>query len=334
MKVMTIKSPGGLHNLHLVDREPARPGRGEVLIRVRAVALNYHDYVVANGRVPVADGRIPMSDAAGEVVEVGDGVIEFRAGDPIVSVFYPMWPSGDPEPISRTVIPGETTNGYGAELVVVPELWVTRAPTGYTPVEAATLTCAGLTAWRGVVTAGRVQPGDTVLVQGTGGVSIFALQFAKAAGATVIATSSSEDKLERLRGLGADHVINYRTTPKWGEAVQDLTAGRGADLVVEIGGAGTLHQSITACRIGGRISLIGALAGARGEAPTATIFLKQITILGLAVGSRSDQLAMIRGVEANRLKPVIDSVYPLEELGEAYRRQEAQKHFGKICAEV
>jgi NADPH:quinone reductase-like Zn-dependent oxidoreductase len=218
--------------------------------------------------------------------------------------------------------------------VAVPETWVTRAPAGYSHAEAASLTCAGLTAWRGVVTEAHVKPGDCVLVQGTGGVSIFALQFAKAAGASVIATSSSLEKLERLKALGADYLINYKETAQWGEAARELTGGRGVDLVVEIGGAGTFPQSVAACRIGGRIVLIGVLAGLSGEAPLATIFLKQLAINGIAVGSRANQLEMIRGIEATGMRPVIDATYPLEGLADAYRRQEAQRHFGKICVEL
>jgi len=333
MKAAVLRAPGGLDRIEICEREAPRPGPGEVLVRVRAVALNYHDYVVANGRVKIPDGRILMSDGAGEVVEAGEGA-SFRPGEAVVSVFYPAWLAGEPDDASRVIIPGETCDGYGAQLVAVPQAWVTRAPAGLSHAEAATLTCAGLTAWRAVVIEGKVKPGDCVLVQGTGGVSIFALQFAKAAGATVIATSSSTEKLARLKALGADQVINYRETPAWGEAARELTGGRGVDLVVEIGGAGTLPQSVAACRIGGRIVLIGVLAGLSGEAPTATIFLKQLTIKGIAVGSRADQLEMIRGIEATALRPVIDSTYPLEGLADAYRRQEAQRHFGKICVEL
>jgi NADPH:quinone reductase-like Zn-dependent oxidoreductase len=333
MKAAVLKAPGGLDNITISERDPPRPGSGQVLVRVHANALNYHDYVVANGRVRIPEGRVLMSDGAGEVVEVGEGARAFHPGDGVVSVFYPAWLAGEPDEGSRVIIPGETGDGWAAEYVAVPETWVTRAPAGYRHAEAASLTCAGLTAWRGVVTEGKVKPGDCVLVQGTGGVSIFALQFAKAAGASVIATSSSPEKLERLKALGADHVINYKETPRWGEAARELTGGRGVDLVVEIGGAGTLPQSVAACRISGRIVLIGVLAGLAGEAPTATIFLKQLAIKGIAVGSRADQLEMIRGIEATGLRPVIDSTYPLVGLADAYRRQEAQRHFGKICIE-
>jgi NADPH:quinone reductase-like Zn-dependent oxidoreductase len=333
MRALVLDAPGGLERIAVRALPTPAVRAGEVLVRVRASSLNYHDYVVANGRVAVPDGRILMSDGAGEVVDTGAGVRDLRPGDKVFSVFYPLWENGPPEPGSRRIIPGETADGWGAEYVAAPASWVTPMPAGYSFAEAASLTCAGLTAWRGVVVEGRVKPGDTVLVQGTGGVSIFALQFAKAAGATVVATSSSAAKLERLQALGADVLINYRETPEWGEAAVAATGGRGVDIVVEIGGAGTLAQSIAACRIGGRIALIGALAGARGETPTAAIFLKQLTVHGIAVGSRAQQLEMVRGIEANGVRPVIDSLHPLEGLPAAYERQAAQQHFGKICLE-
>jgi NADPH:quinone reductase-like Zn-dependent oxidoreductase len=335
VKAMILDSPGGLDRLRLVERPRPEPAPGEVLLRVHANALNFHDYVVAAGMMAVADGRVPMSDAAGEVAAVGDGVTGLQPGDRVVSVFYPRWLDGEgTHETTAGCIPGETHDGYGREYAAVPAEWVTKAPPGYSHVEAATLSCAGLTAWRGVVTEARIRPGDVVLTQGTGGVSIFALQFARAAGATVIATSSSEEKLEKLRALGADHVINYRETPDWGRRAKALTDGRGVDLVVEIGGASTMAQSIAACRMNGAISLIGVRAGMEGAFPLAQAFLSQLTIKGIRVGSRAHQQEMIRGVAANGIKPVIDSVHPLEALADAYRRQEAQQHFGKICVEI
>lgn len=335
MKAMIVDAPGGLDRLRLVERSTPEPGVGEVLVRVRANALNYHDYVVAAGVVAVADHRVVMSDAAGEIAAVGRGVTAFRPGDSVMSVFYPGWLAGEGAyATTGGLIPGETHDGYASEYVAVPATWITRAPAGYSPVEAASLTCAGLTAWRAVVTEAVVRPGDIVLTQGTGGVSIFALQFAKAAGATVIATSSSDKKLEKLREIGADHVINYRQTPEWGRRAKDITGGRGVDHVVDIGGGGTMAQSVAACRMNGRISLIGALAGRGQDAPWVQTFLEQLTIKGIRVGSRADQEAMIRGIEATGVRPVIDSVFPLEQLADAYRRQEARLHFGKICVEL
>ena len=331
MKTMTLKAPGGLDNLMLAERSEPKVGAGMVLIEMKANALNYHDYVIASGLMPVSDGRVLMSDGAGRIVETGAGVEGLKAGDDVVSLFYPRWQSGEADALVRTVLPGENVDGYAAQLVAVPESWVTPIPAGFSYAEAATLTCAGITAWKAVIDRPRIKPGDWVLTQGTGGVSIFALQFAKAAGARVIATSSSDQKLEKLRQLGADHVINYRDTPEWGMAAVDLTDGRGVDLVVEVGGPQTLSQSITAARTSGYISLIGVLTGITGEVPTHRIFGKQLTIQGIAVGCREDQLAMIRAIEATGLRPVIDSIRPLEDLAGAYRHQEAQRHFGKIC---
>lgn len=333
MKTTILKAPGGLENFVVVERDVPRPAPGEILFRVHGLSLNYHDYMVAVGTAPTADGRIPMSDGAGEVVEVGHGVTAFAPGDAVVSTFFPDWLSGEPTPAMTRAMGGDTVDGYAAEYVTAPATAFTKAPPGWSHVEAATLPCAGLTAWRGLVVKGQVKPGDVVLTQGTGGVSLFALQFAKAAGATVIATSSSNEKLARLSALGADHVINYRETSDWAAAALALTGGRGVDHVVEIGGAGTLPQSIKACRIGGHIALIGVLAGLSGAIPTYLIFGRQLRISGVAVGSREDQEAMIRAVTACGMRPIIDSVFPLEGLAEAYRHQASQNHFGKICIE-
>jgi NADPH:quinone reductase-like Zn-dependent oxidoreductase len=210
----------------------------------------------------------------------------------------------------------------------------TKAPAGHMPVEAATLTCAGVTAWRGLVVCGRVKPGDTVLILGTGGVSLFALQFAKAAGARVIATSSSEEKLEKLERLGADTVINYKAVPDWGRKAKDLTDGRGVDHVIEVGGPGTLTQSITACRTGGHIALIGVLTGVVAEVSIPALFSNQIRISGISIGSRADQEDMIWAITVNRLKPVIDRRFPLQEIVAAFKYYESQKHFGKVCLEL
>jgi len=332
MRSLILRAPGGLENLAFVERDMPRPKAGELLVRIQASSLNFHDYVVAMGIKPAEDGRILMSDAGGEVVAVGDGVAGFAIGDRVVSVFYREWQAGDiATDIQANIIPGDTCDGYASDYVAAPEAWFTKAPTGWSHAEAATLTCAGLTAWRGLVVEGKPKPGDTVLIQGTGGVSIFPLPFAKAAGAAVIATSSSDEKLERLRALGADHVINYRQTPEWGMKVREITGGRGVDHVVEIGGSGTLAQAVRACARGGHIALIGVLAGMGGEIPAYEIFLSQIRISGILVGSRADQLDMIRALEVNGIRPVIDSTFALDALADAYRHQASGQHFGKIC---
>jgi NADPH:quinone reductase-like Zn-dependent oxidoreductase len=333
MRVVRLRAPGGLENLNLVEEDRRQPGPGEVLVRIRACSLNFLDDLLVQGKKPSADGRIPLSDGAGDVVAVGGGVDEFKVGDAVVSTFYPYWLGGDMTPATKRDVPGETIDGYAREYVCMPAHAFTKAPTGLTHVEAATLTCAGVTAWRGLVVCGRVKPGDTVLIQGTGGVSLFALQLAKAAGARVIATSSSEEKLEKLKRLGADAVINYKAAPDWGQKAKDLTDGRGVDHVIEVGGPATLAQSITACRTGGHIALIGVLTGFAGEVAIPALFSNQIRISGISIGSRTDQEDMIRAVTVNRLKPVVDRSFPLQDIGAAFSHYESQKHFGKVCLE-
>ena len=334
MRLVRLRAPGGLENLQSVEEDRPQPGPGEVLVRIRACSLNFRDDMVVLGKVPCADGRVPLSDGAGEVVAVGDAVDEFKVGDAVVSAFYPYWLGGEMTQATRRDIPGEHFDGYASEYVCMPAHAFTKAPPGYTHVEAATLTCTGVTAWRGLVVCGRVKPGDTVLIQGSGSVSLFALQFAKAASARVIATSSSEEKLEKLKRLGADTVINYKLVPDWGQKAKDLTDGRGVDHVIEVGGPGTLTQSITACRTGGHIALIGVLTGFAGEVSIPALFSNQIRISGISIGSRSDQEDMIRAITANRLKPVIDRSFPLQEIGAAFTYYESQKHIGKVCLEL
>jgi NADPH:quinone reductase-like Zn-dependent oxidoreductase len=334
MKVAAVKKPGGLGNLVIENRPDPKPKAGEVLVRVRASSLNYHDFIVALGGIPTPDGRIPMSDGAGEVVAVGEGVTKWKAGDKVISLFFPNWQSGQVEAAGFASVPGDGADGFGCELYVGPETAFTRMPKGWTFDEAATLPCAALTAWRGMFVETKTKPGDWVLVQGTGGVSIFALQFAKATGARVIATSSSEAKMEKLRALGADHVINYKETPDWGKKAFELTGGRGVDEVVEIGGPGTMAQSINACRPGGHISLIGVLTGVSGEVPTAALFSRNITVSGITVGSRRQQEDMVDAIDATGFKPVIDSRFPLDQIAAAFAHQASQQHFGKIVLTI
>jgi len=333
MRAMLARQPGGLDKLELVDLpEPGAPGAGEILVRLRASSLNYHDYLVA-ARGLAEDRRVPMSDGAGEVLAVGEGVSEFAVGDRVVSTFFPTWIDGPGRLDDMASVPGDGVDGYARELAVMPAAGFTRAPAGYSHAEAATLTCAGVTAWRALVPHGPVSPGQTVLVMGTGGVSIIALQLAKAMGARVIATSSSDEKLERLKALGADHVVNYRTTEAWGRKVFELSDG-GVDHVVEVGGPGTLGQSMEATRVHGHIALIGVLTGFQGPVNTGMLMTRQIRLQGVIVGSRRDQLDLVRAVEANGIKPVIDRNYPLEALADAFRHQESGRHFGKICVDI
>lgn len=335
MKAIRIAAPATLDTLQFVDiADPGDPGPGEIRVRLAASSLNFHDYAVVMGMIPAADGRIPMSDGAGTVEAVGDGVTQFKAGDTVVSIFFPDWIDGAPPATAFRGVPGDGIDGYAREIVVTPQHWFTRVPQGYNAAEAATLTCAGLTAWRALFVDGVTQPGSTVLVQGSGGVSVFALQFAKAAGARVIATSSSDAKLERLQALGADELINYKAIPAWGARALELTGGRGVDTVVEIGGAGTLDQSMMATRVGGHVALIGVLAGFAGPVQTALLMAKNLRVQGLTVGSRQQQLAMIAGIEANGIRPIISDHFPLDRLADAFRHQAANAHFGKIVVDI
>lgn len=327
-----MRAPGGIENLVRDRRIPVRsPGPGEIKVGLKALSLNYHDYLVVLGTLPTVDGRIPISDGAGEVVEVGEGVETLAPGDAVISLFFPRWQDGRLEGNDFRFVPGDGIDGYARRFVTAPASAFTRAPNGYTHVEGATLPCAGVTAWRALAEGG-VKSGDVVLVQGTGGVSIFALQFAKAAGASVIATSSSAAKLERLKALGADHVIDYRKNSDWGQSARKLSGG--VDHVIEVGGSGTLNESISACRNGGHIALIGILAGSAGPISTAKLMAKQLRLTGITVGSRRHQLDMIRAIEACEIRPVIDCTFPFESLGDAFRYQESGRHFGKICVSI
>ena len=296
MKAIRLGEQPGLDTLALVDLpDPGAPGPGEIRVRIHASSLNFHDLGVVTGFLKTPAGRIPMSDGAGVVEAVGAGVTEFSPGDHVVSTFFPTWQAGEPMLGDFATTPGDGLDGYAQEVVVAPAQAFTRAPADYSHAEAAALTTAGLTAWRALIVNGGLKPGDTVLALGTGGVSIFALQIAKAMGATVIVTSSSDEKLERARALGADHLVNYRREPEWAKLVLELTGGRGVDHVIEVGGPGTLAQSIGAIRIGGHI----ALTGVTGAVPTAALMARQARLQGIVVGSRQHQIDMVRGVEGS-----------------------------------
>jgi NADPH:quinone reductase-like Zn-dependent oxidoreductase len=313
--------------------DPGQPAPGEIRVRLHASSLNFHDYLVVTGKIQTADRLIPMSDGAGVVEALGEGVSEFTVGDHVVSRFFPEWQDGPPAVGDFSTVPGDGVDGYARQAVVCPATWFTPAPRGFSHAEAATLTTAGLTAWRALVVDGGLKAGDVVLVLGTGGVSIFALQIAKMMGATVIATSSSDEKLERVRAMGADLTINYRQHEDWGTRARDWTSGRGVDHVIEVGGPATLAQSITAARVGGHISLIGVLTGLGGEVPTAALMVKQVRLQGLIVGNRRHQIDLVRAIDATGLRPVIDRSFALAAIADAFRHEESGAHLGKICLE-
>jgi NADPH:quinone reductase-like Zn-dependent oxidoreductase len=334
MQAMALKAPGGLDKLELRAVAPREPGTGEIQVEIRASSLNFHDYAVVTGLLPTEDGRIPLSDGAGVVTAVGEGVSHFGVGDRVLSHFFPNWPDGRPEAVRLSGVPGDNVDGFAARSVTMPARAFSRMPANLDFAAASTLTCAGLTAWRAVMVETHLTPGDWVLIQGSGGVSVFALQFAKLMGCRVIATSSSAEKLSRLEAMGADQLINYREVENWGDQVLAATGGHGADLVVEVGGSGTVAQSVRAVAFDGCISMIGVLTGIIGAVPTAELFHKNARISGITVGSHKHQRDMIEAVEASGLQPVIDSHFPLSELAEAFRHQEAQRHFGKICIDI
>lgn len=334
MKVYEMKNSFGLDHVRVSERQIPVPGTGEVLIQMRAASLNYRDLGVINGfynpnlKLPF----IPVSDGVGEVVGLGEQSSRFKLGDRVSGIFTQSWISGEPTQEDLVSTLGNPLEGLLAEYVVLNEKGLVRVPDHLNDAEAASLACAGVTAWNAVVQEGKVKSGDTVLVQGTGGVSLFALQFAKLHGATVIITSSSDDKLARAKSLGADFGVNYSSTPDWAEAVLEITHGRGADLVVDVGGAATLNRSLQAIRIGGQISIIGILSGARVESfDIITALVKQARLQGIYVGSRNMFEAMNHAIEQNALHPVIDRIFPFEQSVDALRYLAKGTHFGKVC---
>lgn len=334
MKQIQLSKPGGLENLKLTDTENPSPKDNEVLLKVHASSLNYHDLMVALGLIPTKDKRVPLSDAAGEILEVGKDVSKWTVGDKVMSMCFPNWVSGPPKYDLLSFI-GDNQDGYATELISIPESAITKIPSNLNFKEAATLPCAGLTAWRALVDEGRLKSGETVLVQGTGGVSVFALQLAKTFGATVIATSSSEEKLEKLKSLGADHLINYKAHPEWGKEVLKITNNEGVDHVVEVGGAGTFSESVRCTKLAGHIALIGVLSGPSvSEIILPRIFLKQIRLSGIAMANQDSQIAMIDYLEKNEIKPEISDSFDLKDLGAAFQHQIDNKHFGKISIDI
>lgn len=326
----------GIDNLKLVEQETAEPALGLVKIRVHAISLNYRDLMVVQGRYnpKMKLPRVPCSDGAGEVVAVGEGVTEWKPGDRVAGIFFPKWIDGGPTAAKTKSALGGDIDGMLATEVVLAEPALVRIPGHLTYAEAATLPCAALTAWNALFSVAKTQPGDTVLIQGTGGVSVFALQLAKMAGARVIGISSSDEKLERARALGLDAGLNYRENPDWEKWAYEQTGGEGVDLVVEVGGAGTMARAVRATRVGGTVAQIGVLSGPNDGVDIRPVLSKQIRIHGVYVGSREQFVAMNKALALSGLKPVLDAIFPFGEAPAALRHMDSAAHFGKIAIAV
>ena len=334
MKVLALQSGFGLENLSLVERPIPEIDAHQVLVRIRAASLNYRDLLIVKGQYnpKLVFPRVLGSDAAGEVVGVGVGVTRFQTGDRVIGCFMPDWIDG---PISEKVAKsslGSDRDGVIAEYVAFDEQALVPIPGDFSFAEAATLPCAAVTAWNALI-GGKCGPGKTVLLQGTGGVSLFALQFAKALGAKVFMTSSSDEKLKRALGMGADGGTNYKVTPDWDKWARQQTGGTGVDIVVEVGGAGTLERSIRAVRFGGHIALIGVLAGIVSFNPI-SILMKAVRVQGIFVGSRAMFEDMNRLIVGESIHPVVDRVFALEEASQAFQYLESGSHFGKIVIQL
>jgi NADPH:quinone reductase-like Zn-dependent oxidoreductase len=335
MRALVLDGDAGIDHLALVERPVVEPGPGQVRVAMKAASLNFRDLAtIQNPGIKARLPLVPLSDGCGVVEAVGEGVTRVAVGDRVAPLFFQGWLGGAPTRPALATALGGALDGVAQERITLSADGVSRAPDSLSDEEAACLPCAGLTAWRALMVEGRVKPGDVVLVQGTGGVSICALQFAKAAGAVVIATSSSDAKLERAKALGADHGINYRTTPDWAREARTLTGGLGVDHVIEVGGAETFAQSIQAVRLGGHIHVIGVLSGFTKDVNVAAIFGANAHVTGITVGSREHFEAMVRAIEANGIHPVIDKRYPLADAQAAFGAMKDGEHFGKIVLEI
>ncbi|RAK60647.1 NAD(P)-dependent alcohol dehydrogenase [Phenylobacterium hankyongense] len=337
MRALNVSEPWGLDHLKVVELPDPKPGPGEVLVRMRTVSLNYRDLMMVQGmygRAGAMAGAItPFSDGCGVVEALGEGVTRLAVGDRVATMFFQGWICGPPTLEKAQTALGYPIPGAGRELGVFSQEGLSKVPDFLSDQEVATLPCAGLTAWRALFEDARLQPGDTVVLQGTGGVSVFGLQFAHAAGLKTVITSSSDEKLERARALGADHLVNYRQTPEWSKPVREATGGRGADFVMEVGGGGTIQQSMRAVRIGGHIAIIGVVAGAGEGFNPAGLIGNSARLQGVFVGSRDMFEAMCRAIELHRIHPVVDRVFPWTEAAAGLEAMRAGQHFGKIVLE-
>ncbi len=336
MKTWRVPAGGQIEGLKLADEPVASPGPGEVRLRLSAGSLNFRDLMIVRGGYALAGdgGLVPGSDAVGRVVEVGAGVARLAVGDRVATSFFPDWVDGPMTPAAVAGALGGGKAGTFAQEILLPEHALVKSPEHLTDAEAATLTCAGTTAWHALFEAGQVQPGGTVLLLGTGGVSIWALQLAKAAGCRVILTSSSDDKLERARALGADETINYTRTPEWSGEVRRLTAGEGVDVVLEVGGEKTLAQSLASVRMQGAVVTIGAVSGSGGGIPPRALIPGAVRLQGVYVGPRRYHEKLARFVGAAKIRPVVDRCFAFTELPEAYRHLAAGAHFGKVTVSL
>jgi NADPH:quinone reductase-like Zn-dependent oxidoreductase len=335
MKAYELHQEDGFDALTIVERpQPGPPGVHDVAVRIRAVSLNYRDLAVARAAKKRAKRIVPVSDGAGEVIAVGARVTRVAVGDRVAAAFFPTWTTGPLSESHHANALGGSIDGVLAEEVVLPECAWVKIPARFSFEQASTLPCAGVTAWHALFEAAPLTPGDTILVQGTGGVSIFALQLARAAGVGVVATSSSAAKRARLVEMGAAATLDYREEPKWGDAVRAATGGRGVDVAVEVGGAGTFDESVKALRYGGTMSLLGILAGTQGPVNTYAIFQKNIRVYGVYVGSVAMFEALVRALDATRIEPVIDKVFPFAETRAAYEHLASGAHFGKVVIRI
>jgi NADPH:quinone reductase-like Zn-dependent oxidoreductase len=330
------KGGAGIDALAQVERPDPKPAYRQVLVKVRACSLNFRDLAMVRGtyRMPVRENLIPLSDGAGEVIEVGPGVTRVRVGDRVAGCFFQRWPAGEPAADAHASALGGGIDGMLAEYAVLEEDGVVKIPPHLSLEEGATLPCAGVTVWHAMTEHAKLTAGQIVLLQGTGGVSIFGLQFARAMGIAVIITSSRDEKLKRAKSLGANHGINYKTTPDWEKVAMEFTGGRGVDHVVEVGGAATLARSFGAIRVGGKVTIIGALSGTATELNPSLILARRANVQGITVGSMQMFVAMARAMEANGIKPVIDKVFAFDETPAAYRHMASGAHFGKIVIRV